>query len=76
MGWTHWRKIADGRQWYGEHLDHDGPACYELGTGGPPGGAIQPRYVGETSNERSRIQCYAKHGSHLSRIIDWHLKNG
>jgi hypothetical protein len=76
MGWTHWRKIADRWQWYGEHFDHDGPACYELGTGGPRGGAIQPHYVGETSNERSRIQCYAKHGSRLSKIIDWHLKNG
>jgi hypothetical protein len=76
MGWTRWRKIADRDQWFGEHFDYEGPACYELGTGGPRGGAIQIHYVGETTSERYRIQCYARHGSHLSQLIDWHLRQG
>jgi hypothetical protein len=76
MGWTAWRKIADRYEWYSAGFDYDGPACYELGTGGPRGGSIQPHYVGETGNERSRIQCYARDGSHLSDLIDDHLKRG
>ena len=60
MGWTRWRKIAESNQWFDEHFDYEGPACYELGTGGPRGGAIQIHYVGETKSERSRIQCYAR----------------
>ena len=30
-------------------------------------------YVGETSNERSRVIAYASHGSHLSKIIKFQL---
>lgn len=52
------------------------PACYELGTGGPRGGSIQWHYVGETKNECQRIKQYARHGSHLSEIINWHLREG
>jgi hypothetical protein len=33
-------------------------------------------YVGETSNEKRRLAAYAQHGSHLSDIIDEHLKDG
>jgi hypothetical protein len=75
-GWTSWRLLADKRFWYEDCFDWDGPACYELGTGGPRGGRIQPHYVGETGNERRRIKAYASHGSHLADIIDDHLRRG
>lgn len=74
--WTHWRKIADRRYWYGEELDWDGPACYELAIGGSRGGGIRIVYVGETINEKNRVIAYASHGSHLADIIRWHLKQG
>ncbi len=74
--WTKPRLIASRSGWSSLCLDHDGPACYELGTGGPRGGAIQWHYVGETANERQRISCYARSGSHLSHVITWHLKEG
>ena len=76
MGWTSWRKIAEGRTWFSEGLDHDGPACYEIAVAGPHGGDLRLVYVGETSNERKRIASYAAHGSHLSKIIDYHLRQG
>lgn len=76
MSWTKWRLLADKRKWYSDEFDHSGPACYELGTGGPRGGRIQPHYVGETGNEDKRISQYASHGSHLSKIISWHLNKG
>ena len=76
MGWTNWRKIADRDEWFSDELDHDGPACYELAIGGPRGGDIRPVYVGETGNERKRVVAYASHGSHLSKIIARHLKDG
>ena len=76
MGWTRWRKIADRYQWFSEVFDYDGPACYELGTGGPRMGAIQIHYVGETASERERIACYAKNGSHLAKIVNSHLRDG
>ncbi|MBI1803277.1 MAG: hypothetical protein HY033_04315 [Ignavibacteriae bacterium] len=74
--WTQWRKIADKRNWYDDDLDWDGPACYELGIGGPRSKNPRVVYVGETGNEQKRISAYARSGSHLSRIIDWHLKQG
>ncbi len=73
--WTDWRKIADYGNWYDELLDWDGPAVYELAIGGPRGGDLEIGYVGETSNEKQRIVAYASHGSHLSKIIDSHLKD-
>jgi hypothetical protein len=76
MRWTSWRLLADKRTWYDEDFDWEGPACYELGTGGPRGGSIEPHYVGETTNERRRIAAYARHGSHLADIIDDHLRRG
>lgn len=76
MGWTRPRPIAKGRQWIDPGFDYDGPCCYLLGTGGPRGGKIAWHYIGETSNERKRITQYATHGSHLSSIIDWHLRQG
>lgn len=76
MGWTNWRKIADKNCWYDDDFDYDGPTCYELGIGGPRGGKLEPMYVGETKNEKTRIKAYASHGSHLSEIIDCHLNKG
>ena len=76
MGWTNWRRIADHGICYIDVLDHDGPAVYELAVAGPRGGALQTVYVGETVNERSRIKSYAEIGSHLSKEIRDHLRNG
>ena len=76
MGWTKWRKIADSYEWYDDELDWDGPACYELAIAGPRGGDLKPVYVGETSNERRRVANYARSGSHLSEIVDEHLRRG
>jgi hypothetical protein len=76
MSWTRWRKLADRQGWYDDVFDYDGPCCYELATGGPRGGDIQPHYVGETSNEKKRMCQYGRDGSHLSRIINRYLKDG
>src|SRR5262249_44616386 len=76
MGWTKPRLIAQRRMWLSDFLDHDGPACYEIGTGGPRGGRIQWHYVGETNNERRRMSTYGHSGSHLSKMIDWHIRQG
>ncbi len=76
MRWTKPRLIANQHEWFNDSFDYDGPACYELGTGGPRRGNIQWHYVGETGNERRRITCYARNGSHLSEIIDAHLRAG
>jgi len=74
--WTRWRLLARGREWFDHLLDYDGPSCYELGTGGPRGGGIQQHYIGETMNEQARMTRYARSGSHLAKIIEWHLKQG
>lgn len=74
--WTELRKIADKNYWYTDILDYDGAACYELAVAGPRGGSPRIVYVGETRNERSRLTCYARHGSHLSSIIDSYLAGG
>jgi hypothetical protein len=76
MGWTNWRKIADRYEWYDDELEWDGPACYELAIAGPRGGDLRPVYVGETSNEGRRVASYARSGSHLSEIVDEHLRCG
>ncbi|MCI0393116.1 MAG: GIY-YIG nuclease family protein [Acidobacteria bacterium] len=55
------------------HLTYDGPSCYMLGTGGPLGGNLEWHYVGHTVNERRRMCQYGRDGSHLSRIINYHL---
>lgn len=74
MGWTQWREIADKNCWYDDEFDYKGPACHELGIGGPRGGNIETVYVGETKNERRKMQQYASHGSNLSDIIEDHLR--
>ena len=76
VSWTAARRIAADGHWFDDWCDYEGPACYELGTGGPRHGHIEWHYVGETSNERARLLCYARSGSHLSEIIDWHLRRG
>jgi hypothetical protein len=55
MGWTAWRKLAEGGEWLDEHLDHEGAACYELALGGKRGRDIHIVYVGETANEKKRM---------------------
>ena len=37
---------------------------------------LQVHYVGETSNEKSRLSCYGRSGSHLAEIIDDHPCRG
>jgi hypothetical protein len=76
MGWTDWRLIAESHEWFASTFNHDGPACYELSIAGPRGGDRRTVYVGETKSESTRIAAYASHGSHLSAIIDAHLREG
>ncbi len=76
MGWTKWRLLADKKYWHDEELDYDGPSCYELGIKAKYGRIIQPKYVGETGNEMERMNEYARRGSHLRDIIDYHLRRG
>jgi len=76
MAWTQWRKLTNQDEWFDDKFGYAGPSCYELGTGGARGGNIQIHYVGETKNKKSRMRCYAAHGSHLSEIIDDHLARG
>lgn len=74
--WTEPRLIIYRNARYDDSFDYDGPACYELGTGGPRRGNIQWHYVGETSNELRRMCTYTRNGSHLSKKINWHLRQG
>ncbi len=74
--WTDWRKLAEKNKWFNDELDYDGPSCYELGIGGPNGGNIQPKYVGETKDEKKRMSQYAANGSHLGHLIDDALRRG
>lgn len=76
MGWTKPRILAHKNDWFDASLDNDGPACYEIGTGGPRGGSLKWHYVGETVYERKRLSTYGRDGSHLSIIIRRHLKEG
>ena len=76
MGWTKARLLAYCGDWYPDILDHNGPACYEIGTGGPRGGYLQWHYVGETVNEKIRLATYARSGSHLAEAIQEHLDDG
>lgn len=76
MGWTNPRLLADRNQWFDIALDHEGPACYEIGTDGPRGGDIKWHYVGETQNEKWRMTKYGRDGSHLSKVIRSHIRNG
>jgi hypothetical protein len=76
MGWTTPRLLAYKNEWYDASLDHRGPACYEIGTGGPRGGGIEWHYVGETANEKNRMSRYGRDGSHLAKEISYHLRQG
>ena len=76
MPWTRWRKLAEGKRWFDDSFDYDGPACYELATSGPRGGDMEIHYVGETKNERLRMESYGRNGSHLSKIIRARLRRG
>ena len=76
MGWTRPRLLVYKNEWFDASLDHEGPACYEIGTGGPRGGNIEWHYVGETVNEKKRMSRYGGNGSHLSKMINYHLRQG
>lgn len=76
MGWTAWRKIAEGTSWFDDDFDHDGPSCYELALAGPRGGDKMIVYVGETCDENGRMTAYAVDGSHLAAEIRSHLRRG
>lgn len=69
-------KLAYGREWFPEHLRYGGPATYELGLGGPRYGDIEPVYVGETGNLKTRMSDYGKKGSHLFDVINEALDKG
>jgi hypothetical protein len=58
--WTRPRLLASKGKWFDDSFDYAGPACYELGTGGPRAGNIQWHYVGHTKNEKSRMSCYGR----------------
>lgn len=74
--WTEPICVAYKNEWYDDGIEHKGAACYELGTGGPRGGNIEWHYVGHTVNERRRMSQYGRDGSHLAKIIKWHLRQG
>ena len=76
MGWTKWRKLAKGKEWFNDEFDHEGPCVYELALGGPRGGDMEEMYVGETKNEAKRMQAYASHGSHNRKVISSALREG
>lgn len=69
MGWTKWRKLAEGIHWHDDIFDWDGPACYELALAGPRGGSLKIMYVGETDNEKRRMTQYGSYGSHIKEEI-------
>lgn len=72
--WSNWIKLAGKGYWIDYKNVYNGPACYELGIGGPDYDNIIPVYVGETKNEKKRISKYVKGESHLSEIINDHLE--
>jgi hypothetical protein len=74
--WTNWRRLAERDYWFDYEFVYDGPACYELGISRPNHRNIRPIYVGETINEKQCLTRYARHGSHLSKIIEERLKRG
>jgi hypothetical protein len=41
MGWTRARLLAYKNDWFDASLDYEGPACCEIGTGGPRGGNLE-----------------------------------
>lgn len=76
MGWTSWRLLARKGEWFDDDCNYDGPTCYELSVCGPRGGGREIVYCGHTKNERQRMSSYGRDGSHLSRIIQQHLRDG
>jgi hypothetical protein len=76
MGWSRWRKLCDEDYLYNEHLDWDGPVCYELALGGPRGGGLEIVYVGESGNARQRLSRHGLERSHLRETIRAYLRQG
>lgn len=76
MRWTQLQKLADKKRYYIDKLNYAGPSCYELTIRNPDTGTEEIVYVGETQNEAVRLRRYGSSGSHLAKLIDWHLRQG
>jgi hypothetical protein len=77
MGWTDWRKIAEGSdRRAAAAVGHDGAATYELGLRRSTGGDMTIVYVGETENERTRIVDYVRGTTPLESLIADALQKG
>lgn len=74
--WSSWRKLCDQDYLYNEHLNWDGPVCYELAVGGPRAGGLEIVYVGESGNARQRLSMHGLERSHLRDTIRAHLRQG
>lgn len=76
--WSGWIRIADLNNFSVDEIEDCGPACYELGlkARGSWFDSVEPMYIGETCNLRSRAKAYGCDGSHLNEIIHTHLKRG
>lgn len=76
--WSEWILIAEHKNYDTDLIDDCGPACYELGLleRGSWFGSVDPMYIGETNNLKSRATSYGRDGSHLNKIIHSHLKRG
>ena len=77
MGWTEWRKIAEGNDRRAPAaVGAEGPATYELSLRRPLGGDRTIVYVGETANERARIIEYVQGSTVLEPRIADALQSG
>jgi hypothetical protein len=75
-GGTRPRLLAHRNEWHDTNPDHESSVCCEIGTGGPLGGNTDWHHVGETANKKKRMSHYGRRGSHLSKMIDYHLRQG
>ena len=79
MGWTQTEivRIIRVEMVYDDSGDHAGPACYELGTGGPKGGGIHYRHICCGDKKRNVGESLVMlEMAHSSDIIDKHLRAG
>lgn len=76
MRWSRWIFLADYTGY--EPCNYDGPGCYELAIGGPRGGNLVIKYIGETSNISRRMRDYGHGagGSHHAARIFMELRGG
>lgn len=72
--WTEWRRLAKGRVYCDEDADN-GPGCYELGFGSKSGGAMSPKYAGETDDLKRRLTEHGSDRSQLTEKMGKYLRN-